>query len=68
MAKTNPTYELKNDADLSEFLLGAVRDVRKNKLDVEKAAVISRLADKYIKNEIMRCLKAKITKQNHALT
>ncbi|HRO18594.1 MAG TPA: hypothetical protein PLU07_10410 [Ferruginibacter sp.] len=67
MIKINPTYELKNDSDLSKFLLGAIRDVRKNELDVEKATVISQLADKYTKNEIMRCLKAKITKQNDAL-
>ncbi|HVY53201.1 MAG TPA: hypothetical protein VHA13_01630 [Gammaproteobacteria bacterium] len=67
MTKINPTYELKNDADLSKFLLGAIRDVRKNELDVEKATVISQLADKYTKNEIMRCLKAKITKKNDTL-
>lgn len=67
MTKINPTYEMKNDADLSKFLLGAIRDVRKNDLDVEKATVISQLADKYTKNEIMRCLKAKITKQNDTL-
>jgi len=67
MTKINPTYDLKNDHDLSKFLLGAIRDVRKNELDVETATVISQLADKYTKNEIMRCLKAKITKQNDAL-
>lgn len=67
MTKINPTYELKNDVDLSKFLLGAIRDVRKNELDVEKATVISQLADKYTKNEIMRCLKAKITKHNDNL-
>jgi hypothetical protein len=67
MTKVTPTYELKNDADLSKFLLGAIRDVRKNELDVEKATVISQLADKYTKNEIMRCLKAKIAKQNDSL-
>ena len=63
----NPTYELKNDSDLSKFLLGAIRDLRKNELDVERAVVISQLADKYTKNEIMRCLKTKITKQNDDL-
>ena len=57
---THPTYDLKTDADLSKFLLGAIRDVRKNELDVEKATVISQLADKYTKNEIMRCVKAKL--------
>lgn len=67
MTKINPTYDLKNDHDLSKFLLGAIRDVRKNELDVETATVISQLADKYTKNEIMRCLKAKITKQNDTL-
>jgi hypothetical protein len=68
MKKTTPvpTYDLKNDRDLSSFLLGAIRDVRKNELDVDKAIVISQLADKYTKNEIMRCLKAKITKDNSA--
>lgn len=67
MATVQPTYELKNDSDLSKFLLGAIRDVRKNELDVETATVISQLADKYTKNEIMRCLKAKITKSNDNL-
>jgi hypothetical protein len=67
MATVQPNYELKNDIDLSKFLLGAIRDVRKNELDVETATVISQLADKYTKNEIMRCLKAKITKQNDNL-
>ena len=57
---TPPTFDLKTDADLSKLLLGAIRDVRKNELDVEKATVISQLADKYTKNEIMRCVKAKI--------
>lgn len=67
MTKVTPTYELKNDADLSKFLLGAIRDVRKNELDVDKATVISQLADKYTKNEVMRCLKAKIQKSNDHL-
>lgn len=67
MAKVTPTYELKNDHDLSKFILGAIRDVRKNELDVETATVISQLADKYTKNEIMRCLKAKISKHNDTL-
>lgn len=67
MPSITPTYDLKSDADLSKFLLGAIRDVRKNELDVEKATVISQLADKYTKNEIMRCLKAKIFKQNDNL-
>lgn len=57
---TPPTYDLKTDADLSKFLLGAIRDVRKNELDVDRATVISQLADKYTKNEIMRCVKAKL--------
>lgn len=60
MTKVIPTYDMKNDSDLSKFLLGAIRDVRKNELDVEKADVISKLADKYTKNEIMRCVKAKL--------
>ena len=55
-----PTFDLQTDADLSKFLLGVIRDVRKHELDVEKATVISQLADKYTKNEIMRCLKAKL--------
>jgi len=67
MIDITPNYELKSDQDLSKFLLGAIRDVRKNKLDVETATVISQLADKYTKNEIMRCLKAKINKQNDSL-
>jgi hypothetical protein len=57
---TPPTFDLKTDADLSKFLLGAIRDVRKNELDVDKATVISQLADKYTKNEMMRCVKAKL--------
>jgi hypothetical protein len=67
MITVQPTFDLKNDRDLSSFLLGAIRDVRKNELDVEKATVISQLADKYTKNEIMRCLKAKLLKDNAAL-
>ena len=67
MTKVTPTYDLKKDHDLSKFLLGAIRDVRNNELDVERATVISQLADKYTKNEIMRCLKAKITKDNDSL-
>jgi hypothetical protein len=67
MAKNKPTYELNSDQDLSKFLLGAIRDVRKNELEVEKAIVISQLADKYTKNEIMRCIKAKMTKNVDAL-
>ena len=55
-----PTFDLKTDADLSKFLLGAIRDVRKNELDVDRATVISQLADKYTKNEMMRCVKAKL--------
>jgi|tagenome__1003787_1003787.scaffolds.fasta_scaffold11731404_1 hypothetical protein len=66
MTKIDPTYDMQTDADLSKFLLGAIRDVRRNELDVEKATVISQLADKYTKNEIMRCIKAKILKQNDA--
>lgn len=57
---TQPTFDLKTDADLSKFLLGAIRDVRKNELDVDKATVISQLADKYTKNEMMRCVKARL--------
>lgn len=60
--KIQPTYDLKTDADLSKFLLGAIRDVRKDELELEKAVVISQLADKYTKNEIMRCVKAKMLK------
>lgn len=67
MRKNEPTYELKSDVDLSKFLLGAIRDVRKNELDVERATVISQLADKYTKNEIMRCIKAKIQKRTDDL-
>jgi hypothetical protein len=55
-----PTFDLQTDADLSKFLLGSIRDVRKNELDVDKATVISQLADKYTKNEMMRCVKAKL--------
>ena len=64
MIKPTQSYDLQNDSDLSKFLLGAIRDVRKNELDVEKATVISQLADKYTKNEIMRCIKAKLNKDN----
>lgn len=62
-----PTFDLKTDADLSKFLLGAIRDVRKNELDVDRATVISQLADKYTKNEMMRCVKAKLLDQVEAL-
>ena len=62
MTKVQPTYELMNDSDLSKFLLGAIRDVRKKDLEVADATVISQLADKYTKLEVMRLLKAKLTK------
>lgn len=67
MANLEKTYELQTDQDLSKFLLGAIRDVRKDELDVAKAHVISQLADKYTKNEIMRCLKAKMSKDKDVL-
>lgn len=60
MIKKEPNFELQSDADLSKFLLGAIRDVRKDQLAVDKATVISQLADKYTKNEMMRCVKAKL--------
>ena len=60
MINKKPTFDLQTDADLSKFLLGAIRDVRKGLLDVEKATVVSQLADKYTKNEMMRCVKAKL--------
>jgi nicotinamide mononucleotide adenylyltransferase len=63
----NPNYEIKTDEDLSKFLLGTIRDVRKNELDVERATVISQLADKYTKNEIMRLLKKKMDKKDDGL-
>jgi hypothetical protein len=62
-----PTFNLQTDADLSKFLLGAIRDVRKNELDVDRATVISQLADKYTKNEMMRCVKAKLLDQVDSL-
>jgi hypothetical protein len=64
MAKLEPTYELKNAEDLSAFLLGAVRDVRKNELDLDKAEVLSKLADKYTKNELMIYITGKKAKAN----
>lgn len=67
MTEVIPTYDMKNDADLSKFLLGAIRDVRKQALDVERADVISKLADKYTKNEIMRLLKAKFKGQKDSI-
>ena len=67
MTKTTPTYELKSDSDLSKFLLGAIRYVRKAELDVERAEAISQLSDKYIKLKIARCLEAKITKRTDLL-
>ena len=60
MSKINPTFDLQTDADLSKFLLGAIRDVRKGDLGVDQATVVSQLADKYTKNEMMRCVKAKM--------
>ena len=60
MTNKQPTFDLQTDADLSKFLLGAIRDVRKGDLDVDKATVVSQLADKYTKNEMMRCVKAKM--------
>ena len=60
MIEKKPTFNLDTDSDLSKFLLGAIRDVRKDYLEIDKAAAISQLADKYIKNEMMRCVKAKM--------
>lgn len=60
MSKQQPTFDLRTDADLSKFLLGAIRDVRKGDLEIDQATVISQLADKYTKNEMMRCVKAKM--------
>ena len=60
MIEKKPTFNLDTDSDLSKFLLGAIRDVRKDDLEIDKAAAISQLADKYIKNEMMRCVKAKM--------
>lgn len=60
MNRVEPTFDLSKDADLSKFLLGAIRDVRKGILEIDKATVISQLADKYTKNEMMRCVKAKM--------
>lgn len=60
MIDKKPTFDLQTDADLSKFLLGAIRDVRKGDLDVDRATVVSQLADKYTKNEMMRCVKAKL--------
>ena len=57
-----PTYDLQTDNDLSKFLLGAIRDVRKTELNVERAQAISQLADKYIKLKIARCLEKKLSK------
>ena len=62
-----PTYDLQTDNDLSKFLLGAIRDVRKATLDVDKAQAISQLPDKYIKLKIARCLEAKISKRTDIL-
>lgn len=62
-----PMYDLKTDVDLSKFLLDTIRRVCKNELDLEKAVVISKLADKYTKNEVMRCIKAKVLKSPDGL-
>lgn len=58
----NPTYDLQTDNDLSKFLLGAIRDVRKTELDVDRAQAISQLADKYIKLKIAKCLEERLSK------
>lgn len=65
--KVKVNYNLKTDEDLSKFLLVAINDVRSNEIDVETATAISQLADKYIKNEIMRCIKTKMAKQKNIL-
>ncbi len=64
MIKPNPSYDLQTDADLSKFLLGAIRDLRNKEIELDYAIGISQLADKYTKNEVMRCLKAKMNKRN----
>ena len=63
MVKRQPTYELTTDQDLSKFLLGAIRDVRKSELEIDKAEVISKLADKYTKNQMMILVKEKIAQK-----
>lgn len=63
----NPTYDLQTDNDLSKFLLGAIRDVRKAELDVEKAQAISQLTDKYIKLKIARCLEEKLSNNKNVV-
>lgn len=63
MLKPEPTYELQTDADLSKFLLGAIRDVRKKLLDCESAFVISQLSDKYIKLKVAVALEQRINER-----
>jgi hypothetical protein len=65
MIQQEPTYDLQTDQDLSKFLLGAIRDLRLKKITVEEADGLSKLADKYTKNEVMRLLKEKLRKANN---
>ena len=44
-------------------LKSAIRDVRKSELEIEKAEVISKLADKYTKNQMMILVKEKIAQK-----
>ncbi len=67
MTEKEPTFDLQADADLSKFLLGLIRDVRKDKVDVQKAEALAKLADKYTKNEMMRCVKAKLMQDANSL-
>lgn len=53
---TEPTYEVKNHNDLNLFLAGVLKDMRRGRITVEEADVISKVADKMNKNNIAAIL------------
>lgn len=54
-----PSYEVTNYESLNKFLLGTLRDVRKDEISIEKAQAISQISDKIIKNNLTAIMEAK---------
>lgn len=65
--KPTTAYEIKSEKDLGKFLLRAIQDVANNEMRVDKANVISKIADKYIKFEILGILKTKVASDGGVL-
>ena len=56
---SEPTYDVKNHNDLNMFLAGVLKDLRRGKITVEEADVVSKVADKINKNNIAAILHQK---------